>query len=88
MPDPSALPTVEVVTVYGADWCSDCRRTRQFLESSGAPYAWVDTAADGAARAMVRAAGYDAIPVVVLPGGGVLIEPSNAALATALRRTG
>jgi hypothetical protein len=25
-PDPAALPVAATITVYGADWCGDCRR--------------------------------------------------------------
>jgi mycoredoxin len=84
MPNPAALPIVDKVTVYGADWCGDCRRTKGYLIKSGTPFRWVDTAADKAARAMLNAAGYLAIPVVLIPGGIVLVEPSNEQLAAAI----
>ena len=84
MPDPAALPIVDQVTVYGADWCGDCRRTKGYLTGSGTPFQWVDTAADKAARAMLHAAGYLAIPVVLIPGGTVLVEPSDEQLAAAI----
>ncbi len=83
-PDPAALPIVERLTVYGADWCGDCRRTKQFLDQTATPYAWVDTAADTSARAMLKEAGYLAIPVVLVPGGVVLVEPSNDEMAAAI----
>jgi glutaredoxin len=84
MPDPTALPTVDQVTVFGADWCGDCRRTKGYLDRTGARYTWVDTRVDTAARAMLKAAGYHAIPVVLVPGGTVLVEPSNEQLAAAI----
>ena len=84
MPDPAALPTVDRVTVYGADWCGDCRRTKRFLDQAGTPFAWVDTAKDTVAKAMLNDAGYLAIPVVQLPGGVVLVEPSDDQLAAAI----
>ena len=84
MPDPAALPAVDRLTVYGADWCGDCRRTKRFLDQTGTPYAWVDTATDAGARAMLKEAGYLAIPVVLVPGGTVLVEPSNGELAAAI----
>ncbi len=84
MPDPATLPVVDRLTVYGADWCGDCRRTRRFLEETGTPHTWIDTAADKAARAMLHAAGYLAIPVVLFPGGTVLVEPTNDDLASAI----
>jgi glutaredoxin len=84
MLDPAALPTVDRLTVYGADWCADCRRTKRYLDQTGTPYVWVDTAADPSARAMLKEAGYLAIPVVLVPGGTVLVEPSNDELAAAI----
>lgn len=84
MPDPAALPTVDRLTVYGADWCGDCRRTKRYLDQTGTRYVWVDTAADTSARAMLKEAGYLAIPVVLVPGGTVLVEPSNDELAAAI----
>jgi hypothetical protein len=28
------LPTPDVLTVYGAGWCWDCRNTRRYLDST------------------------------------------------------
>jgi len=83
-PNPAALPVVTTITVYGADWCGDCRRTKRWLNSSGIEWTWIDRDADPAVRAMLAEAGYLAIPVVVLPGGAVLVEPSDRALAEAV----
>jgi mycoredoxin len=85
VPDRNTLPPVDVVTVYGADWCGDCHRTKRYLEWSKTPYRWVDLSRDAAAQRMVSDAGYRAIPVVVTPAGDVLVEPSDAELAAALR---
>jgi len=88
MPDPAALPAGSVITVYGADWCGDCRRTKRWLEQSGLEWTWIDRDADPAIRAMLADAGYLAIPVVVLPDGTVLVEPSDGQLATAIEAAG
>jgi glutaredoxin len=79
----SDLPIPAVVTVYGADWCGDCRRAKRFLEAIGVPYRYVDLDADPVAQQLVDDAGYRAIPIIVTPAGDVLIEPSNDELATA-----
>jgi mycoredoxin len=78
MPD---LPIPAVVTVYGADWCGDCRRAKRFLEATGVPYRYVDLEADPVSQQLIDDAGYRAIPIVVTPAGDVLIEPSNDELA-------
>lgn len=78
------LPTPDIVTVYGADWCGDCRRAKRFLDATGTPYRYVDLELDPAAQQLVDDAGYRAIPVIVTPGGEVLVEPSNDQLAQAI----
>ena len=84
MPKPDIFPATSRIVVYGADWCGDCVRTRRWLDASGTPYDWVDRDADPAVRARLADAGYLAIPIVVIPGGRVLVEPSDAELATAV----
>ena len=79
-----ALPIPDVVTVYGADWCGDCRRAKRFLDAVGTTYRYVDLDADPAAQQLVDDAGFRAIPVIVTPGGQVLVEPSNDELAAAI----
>lgn len=85
MPHPAALPVPTVITVYGADWCGDCRRAKRWLAGSGLDWAWIERDADPAVRSMLADAGYLAIPVVVLPDGTVLVEPSDETLAHASR---
>jgi mycoredoxin len=84
MPNPDIFPASDQITVYGADWCGDCRRTKRWLQASGTPYTWIDRDADPALRARLAEAGYLAIPVVVIPGGTVLVEPSDRQLAEAI----
>ena len=80
----TTLPTPDVVTVYGADWCGDCRRAKRFLDAVAMPYRYVDLELDVTAQQLVDDAGYRAIPVIVTPAGEVLVEPSDAELAAAL----
>ena len=80
----NTLPTPDVLTVYGASWCSDCRNTRRYLDSTGAQYRYVDLQSDVAAQALLDRAGYRSIPVVVTTDGTVLIEPSARALAAVM----
>ncbi len=80
----NTLPTPDVLTVYGASWCWDCRNTRRYLASTDVAYRYVDLDTDRAAQALLDDAGYRAIPVVVTPDGTVLIEPSERELAAAI----
>jgi mycoredoxin len=79
------LPAPDVLTVYGASWCNDCHRARRYLDGAGVLYLYVDLQEDRSSAALLAEAGYRAIPVVVLPSGRVLVEPSNAELAAATR---
>lgn len=79
-----ALPTPDVVTVYGAEWCGDCRRAKRYLDATGTPYRYVDLERDPAAQQLVDDAGYRAIPVIVTPEGQVLVEPSTDELANVI----
>jgi glutaredoxin len=78
------LPTPDIVTVYGADWCGDCRRAKRLLDLLGTPYRYVDLDADESAQRLVDDAGFRAIPVIVTPAGRVLVEPSNEELEGAV----
>jgi mycoredoxin len=81
---PEDLFTVATLTVYGADWCGDCRRTKRWLNANGIDYSWIDRDADPDVRRRLAEAGYLAIPVVVFPDGRILVEPSDPELAAAV----
>ena len=34
------------ITVYGAEWCPDCRRTKRALDAAGVAYAYRDLEAE------------------------------------------
>lgn len=80
------------ITVYGAYWCPDCRRSKQFLGEHQIPYHWVDIEEDKAGEEIVLAKnnGKRIIPTIVFgnvataDGDDILVEPSNAELATKL----
>ena len=75
------------ITMYGALWCPDCRRSKQFFAEHRIPYRWVDIEQDPAARDTVRSLnrGRQIIPTIVFGDGGpILTEPSNAELAARL----
>lgn len=74
------------ITVYGAYWCPDCRRSKQFLGEHQIPYQWVDIEQDKAGEAYVLAKndGKRIIPTIEFADGSLLVEPSNAELAVKL----
>lgn len=80
------LSSTSSITLYGAHWCPDCRRSKQFLGEHQIPYAWVDIEQDPAAEQYVIAqnGGKRIIPTIVFEDGSFLVEPSNAELAAKL----
>src|SRR5262245_30212563 len=74
------------ITVYGAPWCPDCRRAKQFLGEHRISYNWVDVYMDpdGVRRIEELNDGRHSIPVILFPDQSILVEPSNADLATKL----
>lgn len=77
------------ITMYGADWCGDCRRAKSLLATLDIPYRYIDVEHDAAMTEEARRIGGSRrIPVIVLSDGSVLVEPSNQDLQEALARTG
>ncbi len=74
------------IVVYGAHWCPDCRRSKQFLGEHQIPYEWADIEQDAAAEAYVieKNEGKRIIPTIVFADGSFLVEPSNAEIAAKL----
>ena len=74
------------ITVYGAPWCPDCRRAKQFLGEQRMPYDWIDIdqEPEGAAYVQKINEGKQIIPTIVFGDGSILVEPTNAELAAKL----
>jgi thioredoxin reductase (NADPH) len=74
------------IIVYGASWCPDCRRAKQFLGSHRISYRWVDLEQfpEKVAEVESRNGGKRIIPTIVFPDGSHVVEPSNDELADLL----
>jgi thioredoxin reductase (NADPH) len=74
------------ITVYGAPWCPDCRRTKTFFGEHRVAYDWIDVDKDAEALEYMMGlqGGGRSIPTVVFPDDSHLIEPSNEELARKL----
>jgi thioredoxin reductase (NADPH) len=74
------------VTVYGAYWCPDCRRSKKFLGEQFIPYKWIDIEQDkeGEEYVLQKNDGKRIIPTIVFEDGSFLVEPTNAELAKKL----
>jgi thioredoxin reductase (NADPH) len=77
------------IKVYGAPWCSDCRRSKQFLGEQRIAYDWIDIDQDpsGAELVKQRNGGKQIIPTIIFSDGSFLAEPSNDELARKLGLT-
>ncbi|MGV8885141.1 MAG: glutaredoxin family protein [Microbacteriaceae bacterium] len=77
------------LTMYGAEWCSDCRRAKTFLDEKGVTYEYIDLeAVPEAAEAALAISGRTNIPVIVFGDGTHQVEPSNADLEAKLAELG
>lgn len=76
----------ESIVVYGADWCADCRRARQFLTRHQIPFTWINIDQDKHAEQVVLKLnrGMRSIPTILFEDGSILVEPSNYELADKL----
>ena len=79
-------PSDSSLTVFGADWCRDCRRTKSQLDDLGVTYRYIDLEAQPEAADVAREiSGRTNIPVVVYPDASHHVEPSNDDVAAKLR---
>jgi mycoredoxin len=74
------------IVFYGTKWCPDCKRAKLLLDESNIEYRYVDIDRDREARAYVKDVnnGNRSVPTIVFPDGEILVEPSNAELASKL----
>ena len=74
------------ITLYGAHWCPDCRRSRAFFGEHRVPYQFIDVDEDTEAQAYVQQINENRliIPTILFPDGFILVEPSDAELAEKL----
>jgi glutaredoxin len=76
-----------MLTVYGADWCEDTRRSLRHLRRLGVAHRYlnIDEDLDALDRAKALNGGERRTPIIDLGiGGRALIEPDNDTLAGAL----
>ena len=76
----------KTITVYGADWCPDCKRSKRLLDSKNIEYTWVDVDNNEAALQTVKSLnqGKRIIPTIVFPNGDILVEPTDSQLSSKL----
>ena len=74
------------IKLYGADWCSDCKRSKRFLGEQRIQYEYINIEENTEGQDFVRELqqGGLSIPTIIFGDGSHLIEPSNAELAAKL----
>ena len=74
------------IRMYGAEWCSDCKRSKLYFDKQNVEYEYIDIDDDAKAMKIVRKAnkGRRIIPTIIFEDGSILVEPSNAELAAKL----
>jgi glutaredoxin len=79
-------PISDSITLFGADWCRDCIRTKKQLDDLGVDYTYVDLVAEPAAADVAKEiSGRTNIPVVVYPDASHHVEPRNEDVESKLR---
>lgn len=87
--DAPSIGRPDRLTVYGAAWCRDCRRSKAVLDVRRVDYVYVDLVAHPTRADEAEAlTGRKTLPVLVFPDGEHLVEPTNAELAAKLDRVG
>ncbi|MGA7173962.1 MAG: FAD-dependent oxidoreductase [Candidatus Dormiibacterota bacterium] len=74
------------ITVYGAPWCPDCKRSKQFLAQHRVAFKWVDIDQDKEGLQFVERLqqGGRTIPTIVFGADDYLLEPTDEELARKL----
>ncbi|NQW74802.1 MAG: mycoredoxin [Candidatus Planktophila sp.] len=82
--------TSKEITMYSADWCGDCRRSRRLLDELNVTYTVIDIEADQAASDKVIEinGGMRSIPVIIFADGTHMTEPSDIDLKAKLSSLG
>lgn len=75
------------IIMYTTSWCGDCRRAKSVFANYGVSYVEVNIEEDEDAAELVQSLndGLRMVPTIVFPDGGILVEPSNTALAAKLQ---
>ncbi|MEI6216756.1 MAG: glutaredoxin domain-containing protein [Actinomycetes bacterium] len=79
------METTSGITMYGAAWCSDCRRSKKFFDANQVSYTYIDSEQDlTAADKIVEISGKQTIPLIIFPDGTHLSEPTDQDLKAKL----
>ncbi|CAB4683225.1 unannotated protein [freshwater metagenome] len=82
--------SLKEITMYSADWCGDCRRSKRLMDELNVAYTIIDVDADLSAAEKVKEinGGAQSIPVIVFGDGTHMTEPSDIDLKAKLTALG
>ena len=71
---------------YGTSWCSDCSRSKRYLDRHQVAYTYVDVDEDREGIKIIERLnhGIRVVPTIIFPDGSHLAEPSDEELAAKL----
>ncbi len=74
--------TRDKIQIYGTVWCSDCTRSKRFMDKNNIDYNWIDIDEQPQFQKLVRElnGGSMTVPTIVFPDGSSLSEPSDSEL--------
>lgn len=77
------------IEFYGADWCSDCRRSKSLLNTLGVEFEMKDVEESKENADQAEAiSGRKNIPVIRFADGAFLVEPPDSVLHAELKVRG
>src|SRR5829696_2915260 len=79
----SFAPPFDGIRVVGHQWSAQSHQVKNFLARNLVPYQWLDIEIDGEGSHLLELSGSDGsrLPLVLLPDGPSLVQPTNVQLA-------
>lgn len=83
------FPPFEGIRIIGQRWSSETFQLKDFLARNLVPYQWMDIEGDAEAAALLDHAGLDTshLPVVILPNGSTMVQPTQEDVANTVGLT-
>ena len=78
---------MDKIKFYGTMWCSDCHRSKEFLDTNKIDYEYTDVDENQEFAKYITKInnGLQRVPTIIFPDGSILVEPTNQQLAAKLR---
>ncbi|MFL5734244.1 MAG: FAD-dependent oxidoreductase [Chloroflexia bacterium] len=76
----------EQITIFGTEWCADCKLIKRFLGEQRVHYKWIDVDKDPEGMRYIESVqnGRHSVPTLLFPDSSTLVEPDNWRVAQKL----